>query len=111
MSVILNIVSAFDSKGIKNAQKAFAQLETNTQKASFALKKYGGPAALASIGAIILDTIQQVQELVNSFSQFGGVGLSQAGNDGGVGGSQLPTQAAIDAEIINNVSNVVGIGL
>jgi hypothetical protein len=52
MSIILNIVSAFDSKGIKNAQKAFAQLETNTQKATYALNKYGGPAAIAAIGAI-----------------------------------------------------------
>ena len=52
MSVILNIVSAFDEKGIKKAQKAFAQLETNTQKASYALKQYGGPAAIAVIGAV-----------------------------------------------------------
>ena len=52
MSVILNIVSAFDSKGIKSAQKAFSQLETNTQKATYALNKYGGPAAIAAIGAI-----------------------------------------------------------
>ena len=36
MSVILNIVSAFDEKGIRKAQKAFAQLETTTQKASYA---------------------------------------------------------------------------
>ena len=52
MSVILNIVSAFDSKGIKSAQKAFSQLETNTQKATYALNKYGGPAAIAAIGAV-----------------------------------------------------------
>jgi len=52
MSVILNIVSAFDEKGIKRAQKAFAQLETNTQKASYALKTWGGPAAIAAIGAV-----------------------------------------------------------
>ena len=61
MSIILNIVSAFDSKGIKNAQKAFAQLETNTQKATYALKKYGGPAALASIGAITAGLTKAVQ--------------------------------------------------
>jgi hypothetical protein len=52
MSVILNIVSAFDEKGIRKAQKAFSQLETTTQKASYALKQYGGPAAIAAIGAI-----------------------------------------------------------
>ena len=52
MSVILNIVSSFDEKGIRKAQKAFSQLETNTQKASYALKQYGGPAAIAAIGAV-----------------------------------------------------------
>jgi hypothetical protein len=52
MSVILNIVSAFDDKGLKKAQKTFAQLETNTQKATYALNKYGGPAAIAAIGAV-----------------------------------------------------------
>jgi hypothetical protein len=52
MSVVLNIVSAFDEKGIKRAQKAFSQLETNTQKATYALKQYGGPAAIAVIGAV-----------------------------------------------------------
>jgi hypothetical protein len=52
MSVVLNIVSAFDEKGIRRAQKAFSQLETNTQKASYALKQYGGPAAIAVIGAV-----------------------------------------------------------
>lgn len=52
MSVILNIVSAFDEKGIRKAQKAFSQLETNTQKATYALNKYGGPAAIAAIGAV-----------------------------------------------------------
>ena len=52
MSVVLNIVSAFDEKGVKRAQKAFSQLETNTQKANYALKQYGGPAAIAAITAI-----------------------------------------------------------
>jgi len=52
MSVVLNIVSAFDEKGIRKAQKAFSQLETNTQKATYALKQYGGPAAIAVIGAV-----------------------------------------------------------
>ena len=52
MSVILNIVSAFDDKGLKKAQQTFKQLETNTQKATFALNKYGGPAAIAAIGAV-----------------------------------------------------------
>jgi hypothetical protein len=52
MSVILNIVSAFDEKGIKKAVQSFRQLETTTQKATYALKQYGGPAAIAVIGAV-----------------------------------------------------------
>jgi hypothetical protein len=52
MSVILNIVSAFDEKGVRKALKSFSQLETTTQKASYALKQYGGPAAIAAIGAV-----------------------------------------------------------
>jgi hypothetical protein len=61
MSVILNIVSAFDEKGIKKAQKAFAQLETTTQKASYALKTYGGPAATAAIGAVTTELVRAVK--------------------------------------------------
>lgn len=52
MSVVLNIVSAFDEKGVRKALKSFSQLETTTQKASYALKQYGGPAAIAAIGAV-----------------------------------------------------------
>ena len=61
MSVILNIVSAFDEKGIRKAQKAFAQLETTTQKASYALKQYGGPAATAAIGAVTAELVRAVK--------------------------------------------------
>lgn len=61
MSVILNIVSAFDEKGIRKAQKAFAQLETTTQKASYALKQYGGPAATAAIGAVTAELVRAVR--------------------------------------------------
>ena len=61
MSVILNIVSAFDEKGIRKAQKAFAQLETTTQKASYALKTWGGPAATAAIGAVTTELVRAVK--------------------------------------------------
>ena len=60
MSVILNIVSAFDSKGVKKAQQAFKQLETTTQQASYALKQYGGPAATAAIGAVTAELVRAV---------------------------------------------------
>lgn len=61
MSVILNIVSAFDEKGIRKAQKAFAQLETTTQKASYAMKQWGGPAATAAIGAVTAELVRAVK--------------------------------------------------
>jgi len=52
MSVILNIISEFDAKGIKKATQAFKQLENTTQKATYALKQWGGPAAIAAFGAV-----------------------------------------------------------
>ena len=61
MSVILNIVSAFDEKGIKKATQAFRQLETTTQQASYALKQYGGPAATAAIGAVTAELVRAVK--------------------------------------------------
>ena len=62
MSVILNIVSAFDEKGIRKAQKAFAQLETTTQKASYAMKQWGGPATTAAIGAVTAELVRAVKD-------------------------------------------------
>ena len=61
MSVILNIVSAFDEKGIRKAQKAFSQLETTTQKASYAMKQWGGPATTAAIGAVTAELVRAVK--------------------------------------------------
>jgi hypothetical protein len=49
--ISIPIVSEFSDKGIKRAQKEFAQLETVGQKASFAIKKAALPAALA-VGAL-----------------------------------------------------------
>lgn len=61
MSVILNIVSAFDEKGIKKATQAFRQLETTTQKASYAMKQWGGPATTAAIGAVTAELVRAVK--------------------------------------------------
>lgn len=47
MSIVIPIISQFDSKGIKSAIKEFKQLETVGQKAQFALKKAAVPAAAA----------------------------------------------------------------
>lgn len=61
MSVILNIVSAFDEKGIRKATQAFRQLETTTQKASYAMKQWGGPATTAAIGAVTAELVRAVK--------------------------------------------------
>ena len=50
--ISIPIISDFDAKGIKRAQKEFAQLETVGQKAQFAIKKAAVPAA-AALGAVV----------------------------------------------------------
>ena len=58
MSVILNIISAFDDKGLKKAEQAFKQLQNTSDKAQFAITKAALPAtaALAALGgsAVVL---------------------------------------------------------
>jgi hypothetical protein len=53
MAVFIPIVSEFDSKGIDKAIREFKSLETNGQKAQFAIKKAAVPAALA-VGGLAL---------------------------------------------------------
>ncbi len=48
MSVRIPIISEFDDKGIQQSIKAFDKLETNGEKAAFALKKGLVPAAAAA---------------------------------------------------------------
>ena len=50
--ISIPIISDFDARGIKRAQKEFAQLETVGQKAQFAIKKAAVPAA-AALGAVV----------------------------------------------------------
>lgn len=50
MSIIMNILTEFDGKGVKKAQAAFKNLETTTQKAQYLMKQWGGPAITASVG-------------------------------------------------------------
>jgi hypothetical protein len=53
MAVVIPIVSEFDGKGIQKAIKQFKQLETNGEKAQFAIKKAAVPAAAAITGLAI----------------------------------------------------------
>jgi uncharacterized membrane protein YjjP (DUF1212 family) len=53
MAVVIPIVSEFDGKGISKAIKQFQQLETNGEKAQFAIKKAAIPAAAALTGLAV----------------------------------------------------------
>lgn len=53
MAVVIPIVSEFDGKGIFKAIKQFKQLETNGEKAQFAIKKAAVPAAAALGGLAV----------------------------------------------------------
>jgi hypothetical protein len=50
MAVNIPIISEFDGSGIKKAISQFKDLETNGQKAQFAIKKAAVPAAAALVG-------------------------------------------------------------
>lgn len=57
MSIVIPIISEFDSSGIQKARKEFSQLEGAGAKAQFAIKKAAVPAAaaLAGLGAALFD--------------------------------------------------------
>lgn len=50
MTIAIPIVTSFDGKGISSAVKEFKNLETNSEKAQFAIKKAAVPAAAALAG-------------------------------------------------------------
>jgi hypothetical protein len=50
MTIAIPIVTSFDNKGISSAVKEFKNLETNGEKAQFAIKKAAVPAAAALAG-------------------------------------------------------------
>jgi hypothetical protein len=51
MALAIPIISSFDGDGVSKAIKSFQQLETNSEKAQFAIKKAAIPAG-AAIGAL-----------------------------------------------------------
>lgn len=61
MSVYLPIISSFSDRGIKQAKREFASLETRSQKAGFILKKAFLPAT-AALGAMAATATKLVKE-------------------------------------------------
>jgi hypothetical protein len=85
MALGINILSAFDNRGIEKAIKEFAKLETVGQKAQFAIQKAALPAAAALAGLAFAATkavqagIQEQQEMTVLASTLERVtGASQA---------------------------------
>ena len=64
MAINLPIVSEWNPAGINKAINDFKKLETNGQKASFAIKKAAVPAglALAALGAVAFDAVKAFAE-------------------------------------------------
>ena len=64
MAISIPIISDFNSKGIDKAIREFKKLETNGQKAAFAIKKAAVPAglALAAMGAFAFDAAKAFAE-------------------------------------------------
>jgi ABC-type transporter Mla subunit MlaD len=64
MAINLPIISEWNPKGIDKAINDFKKLETNGQKAAFAIKKAAVPAglALAALGAVAFDAVKAFAE-------------------------------------------------
>jgi len=64
MAINLPIISEWNPKGLNRAINDFKKLETNGQKASFAIRKAAVPAglALAALGAIAFDAVKAFAE-------------------------------------------------
>jgi hypothetical protein len=64
MAINLPIISEWNPKGIDKAINDFKKLETNGQKASFAIKKAAVPAglAIAALGAVAFDAVKAFAE-------------------------------------------------
>jgi phosphotransferase system HPr-like phosphotransfer protein len=64
MAINLPIISEWNPAGINKAINDFKKLETNGQKASFAIKKAAVPAglALAALGAVAFDAVKAFAE-------------------------------------------------
>ena len=75
MAVNIPIISEFDGTGIKKAISQFKDLETNGQKAQFAIKKAAVPAAagLVAVGAALFDATKGAIEDAAAQDKLAGV--------------------------------------
>jgi hypothetical protein len=64
MAINLPIISEWNPAGVNKAIADFKKLETNGQKASFAIKKAAVPAglAIAALGAVAFDAVKAFAE-------------------------------------------------
>jgi hypothetical protein len=85
MSIVLNIVSDFDTRGIKKAERAFADLQNNSKKLGSSLKSALLPAAVAigGLGAVMFsaakDAVDYGETLNAVFVTFGKQGAEEIG--------------------------------
>jgi hypothetical protein len=75
MAVNIPIISEFDGSGIKKAISQFKDLETNGQKAQFAIKKAAVPAAagLVAVGAALFDATKGAIEDAAAQDKLAGI--------------------------------------
>jgi hypothetical protein len=82
MAVRIPIITDFDGRGIEKSIEAFKQLETNGQKATFALKKAFVPAA-AALGALAVaggKAVDMASDLAETQNKVGVIFGSSAKN-------------------------------
>ena len=75
MAINIPIISEFDGKGISKAIAEFKKLETNSEKAQFAIKKAAVPAAaaLAGLGAILFSSAKGAEAARQANQKLGNV--------------------------------------
>ena len=94
MSVILNIISAFDDKGLKKAEQAFKQLQNTSDKAQYAITKAALPAT-AALAALAGSAVVLAKAAAEESTQMA-VLATQLKNSTGATAEQ---SAAIDAQL------------
>jgi hypothetical protein len=94
MSVILNIISAFDEKGIKKAEQAFKQLQNTSDKAQYAITKAAVPAT-AALAALAGSAVVLAKAAAEESTQMALL-ATQLKNSTGATAAQ---SAAIDAQL------------
>ena len=106
MSLAIPIISTFDSAGIRDAKKAFSQLETNGQKAAFAVRKAAVPAglALAALGGFMVKAAKGAEEARIATAALdnvlGSMGFADATDRVSAYAESLEKTIAVDADVI-----------